>query len=60
MFYEDRNALLRHVARAVTVGSCSHEPVSAVRCLGIAHGETHGCNPIDTPLANLRFPESRK
>ena len=28
--------LLKHVARVMTVGSCLHETVSAVRCLGIS------------------------
>ena len=45
--------LLRHVARAVTVGSCLHETVSAVRCLCIAHSETYGFNQTRRSLAAL-------
>jgi len=45
--------LLRHVARVVTVGSCLHETVSAVRCLGIAHSDTHGFKATRRSLAAL-------
>ena len=37
----------------MTVGSCLHETVSAVRCLGIAHSETHGFRATRRSLAAL-------
>lgn len=37
----------------MTVGSSLHETVSAVRCLGIAHSETHCFNPTRLSLAAL-------
>ena len=46
--------LLRHAARVVTVGSCLHETVSAVRCLGISPiSETHGFRATRRSLAAL-------
>jgi len=42
------------VARAVTVGSCLHETVSAVRCLGSAHSETYGFSATRRSLAAPR------
>ena len=37
----------------MTVGSCLHETVSAVRCLGIAQSETHGFRATRRSLAAL-------
>ena len=51
--------LLKHVARVVTVGSCLHETVSAVRCLGIAHKRDARLQS-DTPLARCSSLESRE
>jgi len=45
------------MARVVTLGSCLHETVSAVRCLGVAHSETHGLNPTRCSLAALPLEE---
>ena len=54
------STLLRHVARAVTVGSCLHETVSAVRCLGILAHKRDARLQSDTPLARCSSLESRK
>ena len=41
----------------MTVGSCSHETVSAVRCLGIARSETHGFRATRRSLTALPLKE---